>query len=208
MGAVLLILVASQSSLPLAALADSEKKQGTMDKKIRHDAPEGWFLAGTNPEEYKASLDKEKFHSGTRSCRVDCIADKASGWTTLMQNMGPGKYLGKRLRMNFWVCSENVGYVSGWMRVDGSKKEVLAFDNMCNRTVKGDSDWVKQEIVLDIPRESTNIGFGVIFNGNGKMWADDFSFQVVDRETPTTSCPCSPGAVRDKAAQNLDFESD
>ena len=52
------------------------------------------------------------------------------------------------------------------------------------------------------------IGFGVIFNGNGKMWADDFSFKVVDQENPTTSCPCSPGAVRVKAAKDLDFESD
>ena len=84
---------------------------------------------------------------------------------------------------------------------------MLAFDNMCNRKLEGTNDWTKLEIVLDIPEDSTNIGFGVIFSGDGKMWADDFEFEVVRKTVPTTSCPCSPGN-RDYPAKNLDFESD
>ena len=114
-----------------------------------------------------------------------------------MQNMGTRPYLGKRLCMSLWVRTEEVGYVSGWVRVDGrTKSEMLAFDNMCNRKLVGTHDWTKQEIVLDIPDESTNIGFGVIFSGQGKMWVDDVSFAVVDQTIPPTSCPCSPSKAR------------
>ena len=177
--------------------------------KINNDAPFGWFLAGTHPFEYTATLDSEIFHSGSRSCKVKFKKSKrASGWTTLMQNMSPEQYLGKRLRMKFWIRSEDVGNVSGWMRVDGTKDESLAFDNMCDRAIEGSHDWIEQEIILDIPDESTNIGFGVIFSGKGTMWVDEFTFQTVDKKTPTTSCPCSPGKINENSAKNLDFESD
>jgi AraC family transcriptional regulator len=88
---------------------------------INTDAPEGWFLAGTHPHQYKAELDRAVFHSGTRSCSVTCIAPKPSGWTTLMQNMTGREYCGKRLRMTCWVRAENVGYISGWLRIDAGE---------------------------------------------------------------------------------------
>lgn len=176
---------------------------------VNTDAPAGWFLAGNRPFDYEASLDTEIFHSGTKSCTVRCVVDKAAGWTTLMQNMGPAPYLGKRLRMRLWARTEDVGYISGWMRVDGGpQRETVEFDNMCNRTLKGTNDWTTQEIVLDIPDESKNIGFGVIFSGQGAMWVDDVSFEVVDHSVPVTSCPCSPHNRGDKQPKNLNFESD
>jgi hypothetical protein len=124
-----------------------------------------------------------------------------------MQNMGPAAYLHKRLRMTYWIRTDCVGYVSGWMRIDGPSKDgILAFDNMCNRKLTGTHDWTKQEIVLHIPEESTNIGFGVIFDGLGKMWVDDFAFEVVDSSVTLTSCPCSPSRL-DYPPTNLNFES-
>lgn len=182
------------------------KKSTSKEKSnVNREAPYGWFLAGTHPFEYKATLDKRNKHSGTRSCCVECVEKNASGWTTLMQNMGTEPYLGKRLRMKFWISTKDVGYVSGWMRVDGSSQDTVEFDNMCNRKIKGTQNWIEQEIVLDIPEESTNIGFGVIFSGTGTMWVDDISFEVVSKRVPKTSCPCSR---KDNPPKNLDFESD
>lgn len=185
----------------------TEKKVMTKSK-VNRNTPYGWFLAGTHPFEYRAKLDKKKFHSGTRSCRVEFKGKKKpSGWTTIMQNMGPKPYLGKRLRMRFWVRTQDVNDIAGWMRVDGrGKGEMLSFENMCNRKLSGSHDWTEQEIVLDVPTDSTNIGFGVIFYGKGKMWIDDVTFETVSKKVPTTSCPCSPGIGH--PPKNLDFESD
>jgi hypothetical protein len=176
--------------------------------KINNQAPYGWFLAGSHPFEYRAALDTAIRHSGTRSCCVMSNTKTASGWTTLMQNMGPAPYLNKRLRMTFWVRTHEVGYISGWMRIDGRNgKDMLAFDNMCDRKLEGTHDWIKQEIVLSVPEESTNIGFGVIFSGTGTMWVDDFAFEVVDCSVSETSCPCSPHRL-DFPPRNLNFESE
>ena len=179
-----------------------------MNKKTKSPpAPLGWLLAGSHPSQYEATLDTEIRHSGTRSCRVECVATKAAGWTTLMQNMGPKQYFNKRLKLTFWVRTDNVSYVAGWMRIDGTTDKMLGFDNSCRRQLKATNDWTKQEVILDVPEESTNIAFGIIFSGSGKMWADDFSFEIVDESVPVTSCPCSPQRL-DKPPCNLDFESE
>lgn len=185
----------------------SRAKTKAKSPTVNLAAPFGWYLAGTRPFDYEAPLDTKVFHSGTRSCCVRSVVDKASGWTTLMQNMGPAPYLGKRLRMRLWVRTEDVGYVSCWMRVDGGpQNDTVEFDNMCNRKLVGTNDWALQEIVLDIPDESKNIGFGVILSGQGVMWVDDISFEMVDSSVPVTECACSP-RKRDIPPQNLNFES-
>ncbi len=110
--------------------------------------------------------------------------------------------------MRLWARTENVHYVSGWLRVDGGRDcEILEFDNMCNRTLMGTNDWTLQEIVLNIPNDSKNIGFGVIHSGGGALWVDDVSFEVVDSSVPVTECPCSPYR-QDTLPQNLNFELD
>ena len=209
--ALVFCLVISCLIMPKVVGEPEDKSRCEAMKKekpnINRDAPEGWFLAGTHPFEYEAKLDKNKFHSGTQSCRVEFIGEKPSGWTTLMQNMSPSPYSGKRLRMKFWLRTKKAsGYASGWMRVDGEKGDILSFENMCNRKLVGTNNWTEQEIVLDIPEESTNIGFGIIFEGSGKVWVDDISFETVSKKVSTTTCPCSPSTRKAKKPVNLNFE--
>jgi hypothetical protein len=52
-----------------------------------------------------------------------------------------------------------------WMRIDEKdSKFSLGFDNMKNgrkdRSVKGTIDWMKYEIILDVPKESYRIAYG------------------------------------------------
>ena len=59
--------------------------------------------------------------------------------------------------------SERVQNFSGvWMRVDNQVGDVLQFDNMSNRAIVGTLDWNYYSIVLDIPKESASISFGIL----------------------------------------------
>ena len=74
-----------------------------------------------------------------------------------------------------------------WLRVDQEKsKKPLAFDNMSERPVKGNSDWTKYEIVLDIPKEASNLAYGALLNGTGQIWFDNIKFEVVSKDEKTT----------------------
>ena len=105
-----------------------------------------------------------------------------------MQQCLPSEYAGKRVRMSGYMKSQDVaGWAGFWFRVDGQGARSLAFDNMHGRAVRGTTGWKKYEIVLDVPQQATNLAYGALLDGTGKIWFSDLSFEVVDRSVATTN---------------------
>jgi hypothetical protein len=71
------------------------------------------------------------------------IVSKADGFGTLMQTFKADSFRTKRIRFSGYVRSKEVMDWAGlWLRVDGSNGgEMLAFDNMQDRPIKGTTDW-------------------------------------------------------------------
>lgn len=155
--------------------------------EINDNVPKGWLKAGSNPERYEVGTDKEVFYTGKSSMYIKGVTKKTDGFGTVMQNMNAETYLGKRLKMSGYLRSSNVtGWAGLWMRIDGKGDDSFGFDNMQNRAIKGTSDWKKYEIILDVPKESQNIAFGVLTSGKGTVWTDDIKFEIVDNSVETT----------------------
>jgi len=171
--------------------------------------PKGWIRAGSKPQEYEMVLDKQTLRSGKASLMLKFKGTDASGFGTVLQNLTPDKYLGKRIRLSGYIKTTDAEKASFWLRVDGKDpKKTLAFDNMDSRAVSGTQDWKKYEIVLDILQDATNIGFGVMLYGKGQMWADDLQIEVVGKDVPVTDM--IPNMITKKTPtepQNLDFEN-
>jgi hypothetical protein len=122
-----------------------------------------------------------------------------------MQTFKADAYRGQRVRLSGYVRSQDVGNWAGlWLRVDGSKNDVLSFDNMQDRAIKGTSDWQKCEIVLDVPEEAQEIAFGLLLAGRGQVWMDDLKFETVGKDIPTTGGGLNRRAT--EGPKNLDFE--
>ncbi|MFC1884545.1 hypothetical protein ACFL2O_07230 [Thermodesulfobacteriota bacterium] len=149
----------------------------------------GWYLSGppSNLEDYTIGNDKAVVHKGSASGYVRSKKNTASGWCTLMRSFDADIYRGTRLRMTAYVKTQNVSGRAGlWMRVDGPNGKEYSFDNMQNRPIKGDTEWSKYDCILDVPEDSKYILFGLILEGSGKAWVDDFSFETVGSDVPTT----------------------
>ncbi len=154
--------------------------------------PKGWSMSGSNPSHYQAVLDNKVTRG---DCATVCIFNKkenAAGFGTWMTTNKPDLYLGNRVRLKMWLKTDEVaGRVQPWMRIDGPEKEtVLAFDNFCQRAVESDTEWTEYETVLEVPEASTLLAYGVILAGQGKVWMDEVSLEIVDDSVPTTNCPC------------------
>lgn len=166
--------------------------------------PKGWFRAGSKPKEYEMMLDKQTVYSGKASLMLKFKGSDTSGFGTVLQNLAPDRYVGKRIRLSGYIKTTDAEKASFWLRVDGKEQNrSLAFDNMDSRAASGTQDWKKYEIVLDVAQEATNIGFGVMLIGRGQMWADDLQIEIVGKDVPLTEMiikktPTEP--------QNLDFE--
>jgi erythromycin esterase-like protein len=179
------------------------------------EAPKGWFHAGDHPQNYEMSLDRAVKHSGQAGAHIKCITDKAEGFGTLMQIFKADDYRGKRLRLSAWMRTEKADSAQFWLRLD-SAKSMVGFDNMDNRAVTGTTDWKKYELTLDVPAATVKIAFGVIVSGQGQVWVDDFVFEAVGEEAPSTNMLTpeqmkeehEPGPVGEYPRQpvNLNFE--
>lgn len=169
------------------------------------ETPKGWFRAGSHPKEYEMVVDHSVTHGGRASASLKSVVPETGGFGTLMQTFKADSFRGKRVRMSGYLRSQDASDWAGlWMRVDGPKNEVLAFDNMQERAVKGTSAWQKYEIVLDVPDEALEVAFGLLLTGKGQVWMDDLRFEVVGKDVPTTG-----GKLDQRAPQgpkNLDFE--
>jgi len=173
--------------------------------------PNGWLKRGTTPD-YEVGVDDTIHIKGTHSAYLKTSAMPENKFATLMQSFRADDYRGKRVRLSAQVRVQgDTGQSALWMRVD-SDSRTESFDNMFGRETRSPSDWKEQVIVLDVPPESVNISFGVIFVGKGQTWVDDFQIDVVGKEIPVTqpSKP-TPRATRVVPATemkpvNLDFE--
>jgi hypothetical protein len=179
----------------------------------------GWFLAGSNREGFELTLDSEARHGGDLSARLKCRDISCSGFGTVMQSVRAAHYLDKRIRLSAWVKAEKRVRARLWMRIDAVDGRTLAFDNMQYRARSGPFDWTHQEVVLQVPRDSALINFGLIVEGAGSAWLDDVTLEVVPRNVRTTNL-IDPGATSRSAPSvadsyykatyepvNLDFDS-
>jgi len=166
----------------------------------RSAATKGWMLAGSHPELYEHGVEEKA--DGKNSGYLRSKEAWSEGFGTLMQTFKANEYHNKRLRYSALVKTEEVEDWAGlWMRVDGSQGQVLAFDNMQNRSIKGTTGWQRYEVVLDVAPESLYIAFGILLQGSGQTWISDIQFALVGSDIPTTS---ESESASDQPA-NLDF---
>lgn len=174
--------------------------------KLEKQALNGWFLSGSHPFHYKIGIDREVFHQGNASGFLKSFTVKDDDeFATMMQQFKADEYRGKRMRLSCFMKTEQVKIFSGmWMRVDSVSEDVLQFDNMYNRPIVGNTNWNHYSIVLDVPKNSAIISFGIILTGTGTVWADAFTFEEVDHHVPSTNLEFS-FELLDKPT-NLHFE--
>ena len=150
--------------------------------------PKGWYTGGNTPNSYDIGTVKGGGHEGKNAGTVRSVAPVKNGFGTLMQAISPDKYAGKRIRMTGYMKSKDVSEWAGfWCRADGrDMTEILAFDNMENRAVKGTTDWHKYDVVIDVPLGTSQIAFGALMAGTGQIWFDNIAFEEVNMGIPIT----------------------
>jgi hypothetical protein len=178
---------------------------GTVGSTAGAQAPAGWLVAGSHPKEYEMTVDRATKHGGVACATIRSNEGNSSnGFGTLMQKFKADEFRGKRLRLTGYVKSEGVADCAGlWVRVDGSEKTSLAFDNMMDRKIEGTTDWTKYAVVLDVPEDAAAIAFGVLMGGKGQVWVDDLAFNVVGPDVASTALATEPEELPEDAKERF-----
>jgi hypothetical protein len=147
----------------------------------------GWKLYETKKGTFKVSL--ENVDGKTAACISSNKAKTGAYAYLYMPAFKANKYLGKRIRLSANVKTESV---KGWdalrmsVTSDSSNFFVYNFDNMKNRLIKGNTDWKKYELVLDVPKGSLYINIVFVMDSTGKSWISDLKLEEVDTTVAVT----------------------
>ncbi len=152
--------------------------------------PRGWFVSGQG---YEVVLDASDVRSGKVALRMG-RKGVSPGFGVATGLLPVHLARGKKVRVGGQIKVEKVegGFAGLWMRVDGPKNTILAFDNMGARIVKGETipddrgvrgtaDWKAYTIELDVDPAATNINFGCILTGSGTARFDALTVEIDGR---------------------------
>ncbi len=151
----------------------------------------GWRTISRPIGHFGARLDEEVRRGGSASATIASSVADARGFGALAASAPAAPYRGKRVRMTGWLRTRDAagGGAALWLRVDDQAGFDVAFDNMYQRSLRGDWDWTQAVIVLDVPARGETLHYGCLIEGGGQVWLDDVVFEVVSTEVPVTDRP-------------------
>ncbi len=143
----------------------------------------------TSKSPSKVGIDRSMLFHGRPSAFIEQQAKNPTDFASSFQDISAANYVGKRVSLNGYLKTEGVtDWTALWMRID-SGKSVLAFDNMQDRPIRGDTEWTHHAVVLDVPANATRIRLGFMLAGSGKSWLNGAKLEIVDKSVPVTAKP-------------------
>ncbi len=184
--------------------------------------PDGWFFPPVCEQAgYRVEVSDDAV-TGDKCAHVSASEASGQGFANLMQVFTEDSldgFRGRRIRFRAAVKTKNLADATKpglWLRVDRpssdpSRPQIGDFDNMQDRPIHCD-DWQHFEIIADVADDAKSLTVGLLLAGNGDVWIDDCSLEVVSDDTPktttdivamnppgrSTSATCAPTSVTEE----------
>jgi hypothetical protein len=193
-------------------LLKMKPRASAADPGVWGEPPAGWLAGNVEgaSADYVVGVDQLQMHTGKASAYIRAKTDAPQGFGALSQRFHAGSFQGKRVRLAGYLRVKSVaGWAGLWMHIDGADGNLQGFDNMEQRPVKGTSEWVRREVVLNVPADAFAIAIGALLVGPGQVWVDDFMVEVVGDDVPTTVAEETVAEdLLNEFPVNLNFEAD
>jgi erythromycin esterase len=170
---LLLVLAFIATITATSAVAASEDLNLGFELGAPGGPPRGWFAGGDG---YEATLVGDNPHGGEKCLRLTAVSTPRN-FGVATNGFPIADAAGHTVTFSGWIRTEGVsdGYAGLWWRVDGPDRKLLAFDNMQDRPVTGDTEWTQYTITLPVAPEAVNINFGCLLPATGTAWFDDLT---------------------------------
>lgn len=196
-----------------AELEETNIRDNFSPKKL-NDMPKGWTLFGRETDHYNAGSTVSPGRPEETALYVESkmpVGEQntppESSFASITQTCLADQFRGQRVSFSADIqCSEIDGSASIWIRVDDHNGATVAFTDLdhpkIGASVKAATDWVRREIIQDVPDNGATIHFGFYLSGAGRAWANRLAFSMTE-SVPTLS------KTREnllKKPQNLDLK--
>lgn len=157
-----------------------------------------------NQRDYEAGVTANDTFAGKYSAYIRSKSSETNTTGSLWQAIKPQPaWFGEKVRLTVYMRTLKVREAAGlFMRVSTYSGGVNS-DYMYDRLAKGNTDWQKCAIVLEVPHDTSLIDFGAWIIGPGEVQVDNFGFEVVDPKVRVTG---TSEKIEFGEPENLDFE--
>ena len=174
-----------------AAARELSERYEQLRNNVTTGTPPGWAFESDHPNDYEHGLDRT-YSAGGAAAYIRSRRANAQGVARLIQSIAEDGYEGRRIRVSASLRSNAIGG-SGGILFRVIRAAGVATGNFRALTLRGTNEWRRHAVVFDVPEDAKDVVVGFGLSGPGAIWADDFSFEVVDPSTPLTrTLPTSP----------------
>lgn len=215
----------------IACKEDVPPPQPRMDVRpiARGEGSYHWGLIRTDSTTYDIGADSVTVHSGKWAAHMFYLHDtSATGGAGIYHNLDIDLVRMKRIRLTGWSKVENVTMAAVYVRVikePGEEKKSLGSEiyegiadfagmeegipehflvHQDDSSNVGTGDWKQHVLEFDVPAEAVTLWFGAYMYGKGKMWIDDFHYEVVKKLPEDTTF--KDRSMYIAVPRDLDFE--
>ena len=139
--------------------------------------PDGWYNTVWSPV-YESKIDSTEKYSGNYSLLIEPKGEIKNHEFGGPVCHIPAEYIGKEITVSAYMKTENVDQPIGLLVRINEAANVLEFDNMIQKGIKGSEIWEKYTVSLPLPEVAETITIGAILSGKGKLWVDDFEVLI------------------------------
>lgn len=133
-----------------------------------------------------------------------------------MQQVAGQRFAGRKIRFSAYIKTQTVRKIAGlWIRAENAGGRIIAFQNVSSpgSSARGTTGWRQVHIIINIPKTTTAVFYGVLLAGPGAVWIDNVRFDVLGKADPDAPGPrfaaYNPPPVASRLLprpENLDFE--
>jgi erythromycin esterase len=177
------------TTLLLGSAANAQQWYGYgFEERDAAGRPSGWYAGGAG---FEVALDSTerlegRFSLRTRWADATPYSSDSRKFGVATRTFPVWQAAGRRIHLRGYIRTESIqtGYAGFWVRVDGPGNQMLAFDNMQTRGVRGSTAWTRYDIELPVDSGALAIVFGALHPGDGTAWFDSLTVEVVGEATP------------------------
>ena len=147
-----------------------------LQRRLEQQQVSNWARAGTSPGSYRLRSDD----IGTFRLMSKNQAS-ANDVETVFRSVPASDFAQKRIRVSLEI--RTIGTKDGaglWVRVDDKAGKAIVLKDMENRLIVGSTPWAKYELIVDLPKDAAQIGYGVVLVGKGEVMFQNVRIEGLD----------------------------
>lgn len=141
---------------------------------------QGWGFSSSQEGHYEVRCDLVFTDCVTQILRSrGAVARSEEGSVTHTEPAT--RWRGRRVELRAHLRAGNVsGEAGAFVRIEDAQGDLLAFDDMSNRALRGTTGFEWYKVVLDVPANAERITLGVRLSGEGAIFIRELHFAAVD----------------------------